>query len=510
MIITKEQIDITDPVTGEPSKKILISYTNKDGGISFTEWNLPASEMFKWVFTNKAHEDKPFPVYDHYTNKPVLNEDGTQKYAQWKAFNNKPIRKQKVKSLPPTRVNECINYWGEPLQIINELNIPETWFCDIEVDVDDEGFPDAENARNSINTIAITKFPETIVFGRKFLSKEQIANIQKKLDNYSALTKGYKFIYKYYDTERDMLEDWIDFITPIPAVTGWNFLGYDWQYIRNRCKMLNIDLDRVSPTRGWDRFKLNRKNVIDVMIPRHKMIYDYMLVYQQWDRTVEVKENSTLDFVAGAVLNVKKVKHEWGFAEFYANHYEDYVFYNSVDTILVEKIDKQIETAKIWCALASELKVDVYAAYSTVQPTEIVMSNFLYDDYKVVCSPEQRQEKADYEGAFVWPTQPGIYKYIGGLDFASLYPSIMRQFNISSETFIVRDKNYIPGPNEIKTTSGAVFSKEKGLIPSILDVYYAKRKAAKNNKKKSLQQYEDYLHIYKQRFGTDYVKYSDE
>jgi DNA polymerase elongation subunit (family B) len=86
----------------------------------------------------------------------------------------------------------------------------------------------------------------------------------------------------------------------------------------------------------------------------------------------------------------------------------------------------------------------------------------------------------------------------------------MRQFNISSETFIVRDKNYIPGPNEIKTTSGAVFSKEKGLIPSILDVYYAKRKAAKNNKKKSLQQYEDYLHIYKQRFGTDYVKYSDE
>lgn len=29
MIITKEQIDITDPNTMEPSKRILISYTDK-------------------------------------------------------------------------------------------------------------------------------------------------------------------------------------------------------------------------------------------------------------------------------------------------------------------------------------------------------------------------------------------------------------------------------------------------------------------------------------------------
>lgn len=485
----------------------MISYIDKTGQIAFTSWNLPSSEMFRWKFTTKSREDKPFPVYDPYTNQPVRNPDGSQKYAQWKCFNGKPICKQRTKFLPPTRVNECINYWGKQLQSIHDFYMPETWFCDIETDVTMDGFPDAESARNAINTIAITKFPETIVFGRKPLTDKEIAYIQKQLDTYSEHTKGYKFTYKYFEKESEMLDAFIDFIVPIPAVTGWNFLGYDWPYICNRAKILGLDIDRVSPTRGWDRFKLNRKNVIDVKIPRHKLIYDYMIVYQQWDRTVEVKENSTLDFVSGAVIGAKKVKHKWGFEEFYKNHYADYVFYNSVDTILVEKIDKKIATAKIWLALTSELKVDAYAAYSTVQPTEIVMSNFLYDKYMVVCSPEEHPHKKEYEGAFVWPTQPGIYKYICGLDFASLYPSIMRQFNISPETFIVQDQNYEAGPDEIKTVSGAVFKKEKGLVPAILDVYFAKRKQAKVNKKIAEHELEQLKEIYLKRFGKEYIHF---
>ena len=87
---------------------------------------------------------------------------------------HKPICRRKTKNLSAMRINECINYWGEPMQIINELNMPNTWFCDIETDVTLDGFPDAESARNPINTIAITKFPHTIVFGRKPLSNEEI------------------------------------------------------------------------------------------------------------------------------------------------------------------------------------------------------------------------------------------------------------------------------------------------------------------------------------------------
>jgi len=217
-----------------------------------------------------------------------------------------------------------------------------------------------------------------------------------------------------------MLEAFIDFINDIPALTGWNFLGYDWKYIYNRCNNLGINLKRICPTDSFVKFKLNRKNVIECMVPVHKIIYDYMIVYRQWDRTIEVKENDSLNFVSEKSLGITKVEHEWGFEEFYRDHYMEYVFYNAVDTILVEKIDEKLKTAQIWYMLASELRIDLNSAYSTIQPAETVMTNFVYPHYKVVPRKVQSatEADADYTGAFVFPVQAAVYKYIGGLDFA--------------------------------------------------------------------------------------------
>ena len=100
-----------------------------------------------------------------------------------------------------------------------------------------------------INTIALTRFPETIVWGRKELSEKEQMSIQTKLDNYAnGMTKGYKFTYKYFPNEADMLIDFLTFIKDIPALTGWNFVGYDWLYIINRCKLLSIEYSFISPT----------------------------------------------------------------------------------------------------------------------------------------------------------------------------------------------------------------------------------------------------------------------
>ena len=130
------------------------------------------------------------------------------------------------------------------------------------------------------------------------------------------------------------------------------------------------------------------------------------------------------------------------------------------------------------------------------------MCNFIYPNFKVI--PEKKNTNTegsdDYAGAFVWPTQAGVYKFIGGLDFASLYPTIMRQFQISPETFVMRDKSHVCKPNEIKTCSGAVYRKDPdAIIPAILDTYYAKRKAAKNDKKNADREREELKNILEER-----------
>lgn len=502
MIINKEQIQAFDAQNREV-RNLYISYINKNGEVSFLTYQIPFEQMFEWEYTNKAHADQEFIVTDAMGNAVIDQASGMPKKARWKSYDDKFIKRVPTKrDLSEGRLNEIINSWGKSVDGLFDATAPITWYCDIETDVNAEiGFPDPEKAIAPVNTIAITKFPQTIVFGRKPLTEKEKTEIQRLIDTYDKLTNGYKFEYKEFYDERSMLEAFVDFINPIPCISGWNFLGYDWQYIFNRCKNLGINLQRICPTNRFTRFKLNRKNVIDVKVPMHKIIADYMLIYRQWDRSIEVKESDKLDWVSEKALGIKKVNHPWGFEEFYRDHYMEYVFYNAVDTILVEKIDEKMKTASVWYMLASELRIDLNSAFSTILPAETVMTNFVYPNYKVVPKKVQKDEESgDYEGAFVWPTQPGIYKYIGGLDFASLYPSIIRQFLISPETFMFKDPTYQPKSDEIKTSSGAVYKINKdAVIPAILTHYFGLRKQAKKDRKSVDTDYEYLLKIYEKR-----------
>ena len=56
MIIHKEQVDYIFP-DGTPSKKLLVSYVNKEGKVSFLQYPIPPEQMFEWRYSSKAHAD---------------------------------------------------------------------------------------------------------------------------------------------------------------------------------------------------------------------------------------------------------------------------------------------------------------------------------------------------------------------------------------------------------------------------------------------------------------------
>ena len=429
MIIHKEKVDYVFP-DGKRGKKLLVSYVGKNGGIEFLQYPIPKEQMFEWKYGNSRNEDPPFQEYDFEKKCFKVDDKGQPIMRQWRSYDGKPVVRKAVKELPDNRVNELLCSFGKAIDPMFDMNIPTTWFCDIETEVTDEGFPDPEKATTQINTISMTRFPRTIIWSRKNLLKSEIQWVQEQIDVYSQnqcddpnkkdITKGYKFEFRYFETEKEMLQDYINFITPIEigAIGGWNFLGFDWLYIYNRCIYNGIDIDRISPTHSHTVFKLTPRAggaTIKVTIPMHKIIYDYMLVFKTWDMTVDHCENYTLDYIAERVLKMRKVEHPWGFKEFFENHFKEYVFYNCIDTILVEQIDKAINTAKIWYMLASLLRIEGNMAFSTIKPTETVMCNFVYPEYKVF--PSQKKEFDDdkkYKGAFVVPTVPGVYRYLIG------------------------------------------------------------------------------------------------
>ena len=482
MIISKEQRDCVLP-NGEIGKELIISYVNKQGKIQFLQYKIPVDQMFQWEYCTK---------------RTMLQADSI-----FRSWDNKPIKRKKCKKLNEFRINELLSSFGDKISPLFDSTVPETWFCDIETQISEEGFTEPESARMPINTIALTKFPETIVWGRKPLSEAEQISIQKKLDTYAPdKIKGYKFTYRYFSNEADMIIDFLKFIKDIPALTGWNFVGYDWLYIINRCKLLSIDYKFISPTGAFMQWKLNNKSGnINCPVPMHKVIYDYMLIMKRWEYSLKPYESWKLDWVAEKALGVKKVEHP-DFLTFYNDHYEDYVFYNAVDTILVELIDKMIHMADVMFSLAAELKIEIKDTLSTITPVHTAITNFIYKQNKVFPVIDKGDsERGDYEGAFVWPSQPGVYKYVCGVDAQSMYPGIIRQFQISPENFLgMAEKGYIRKPDEIVTKSGAIFKKDKNaVLPAICKFYFLERVAAKGCKKVAAKQYKDFLHIYEKR-----------
>lgn len=453
MIVNIEQRDGT----------IIISHINKEGDMAFMKFNIDEKQKFNYVYSKNERYSLP----------------------NVKSWDNKPVSKVPAQFLTRSRIQELFCDTDQTsISKLLQNNVPKLYACDIEVDVTEDGFPEASAANNRINSFSWSHYPDVISFGLKPLSGEECADIENQINEHIKKSgKKYNFIYKQFNNEADMIYDFLyNYARHAPLITGWNFWTYDWLYIMNRAKRLNMDISWMSPTRQWKEHRfMERNKKIPVMLPQHKLIVDYMSIYKKWDRKIDIKENSTLDFVAESALGIRKVKYPGTFQELYAKDFNKYIFYNAIDTILVEMIDGKLKTMNTFLGLANATRVEAMEAFSPIAMLEAVLAQYAYNEHKVFPKVNKKSEYANYEGAFVFEPIPDLYDWIATLDFRSLYPTIIRQFLISIENFLFKDKNYKPKANEIKTSSGAVFDASyMPLLPTVLTDFFNKRVDAKD------------------------------
>ncbi|MBN2053143.1 DNA polymerase II [Candidatus Woesearchaeota archaeon] len=98
-------------------------------------------------------------------------------------------------------------------------------------------------------------------------------------------------------------------------------------------------------------------------------------------------------------------------------------------------------------------------------------------------------EERDDQGAggFVMSSKPGIYDYVIVCDFKSLYPSIIRTFNIDPLSFIPECESKEKGKELdkkriVKVPSGACFKNQDGILPSIIQHLWEQREKARKQK----------------------------
>tara|TARA_R110002124_G_scaffold176740_2_gene344705 strand:- start:1013 stop:2410 length:1398 start_codon:yes stop_codon:yes gene_type:complete len=435
-------------------KDVIVSYYDKEGKVAYKQY--PIAQFQNWYICGEK-EKGVSTDFKNWDGRPV-------KLGYARQFNKFSLN-YFIDGLPAKDKEEILAY-----------NMPKTYFVDIETEIVD-GFPKAEEAKTRILSFSIiTPERKAIVLGLEDMDSKSIKKIQDDTNEYfKDFDQDWEFKYHKFNTEYDMVYTFLmKFLPKFPMMTGWNFINYDWQYIVNRCKRLQIDISEVGMTKSVDR-KDSR--------PLHIGILDYMQLYDKYDRSVKIKESNSLDYVSGQVLNVKKIKYTGGLQDLYRDNFVKYIYYNVVDSVLVYYIDQKLKSMEVLLTLANITQMPLYKAASPVAVTESIMARKLAEQGMRIGTERKEDGEKDgqYVGAYVKEPILGFYEGVSAFDFASLYPSIMRQFNISPDAFVEQvPKSEVTkrrkDTNVIVCDNGVVYSKEDSILKKILGDLYDQRK----------------------------------
>lgn len=458
----------------QDDRNIQVSYWGPDNKTHIEVIKIPNGENYLWLTSPKDKKDERSKEFRNWNGKPV--------YKHMIDFKKEKLNRYRLYEI----LDSCPDDMKER---IFSYNLPELFFIDIENKMQ-EGKPNPEKPNKPITIIGICCPNDTIMVlsGGYNLSKKEIDSIQKRIDeHFEQVNRHFKFVFRYFESEYDMLVFFFKSLIPKMAMmTGWNFEDYDWRYMFNRCKELGIDPTMASPSRKMTG-QLDR--------PVHVGLVDYLKAYKKW--TWNTNENYKLDTIGEKLCGIRKVQHAESLDDMLENDFEKYVYYNAIDCCLVKLIHEKCNA--ITCGLTTSWlgRIKAMDCFSTTYIPENLLRSSYHNENLVLGvdpTPRKKGDGEKYAGAFVKQPIPGLHKFCTCNDYASLYPSLMRQFNIGPETLVCvlpendeklkqewRDKGYIV------CASGAVYKKEDGHLKKIITELYFKRKSYKKTSFKYTQ-----------------------
>jgi len=377
-------------------------------------------------------------------------------------------------------------------------------FIDIEVvDADSEsGFPDIQLAEVPVVLISIynTIDNSTLVFGLKDYEKDSQDN----------------FEYRKFSSEKELLREFIHYtqITQPDIWSGWNTDQFDIPYLINRLMRLfdeatvkklspfNIIREKSTNIRGKDIQTFEVFGIVSL---------DYLELYKKYG-TYSAKESYALGFIAQEELGETKVELPGtSFRDAYNNYFDTFVRYNAKDSVLVMKLENKMKLIELAFAMAYMYHCNLNDIYRTVLPWEVFIFNHLASK-KIAVPPKRNTLKGDFEGAWVKDGVKGMYGWCMTFDFASLYPSVIRQWNISPETFVpsefdVKVKSFLENytsnsigkeatthaivNNYTIAANGTMYDKSRqGFLPELMEYCMVGRKVAKKEMIKLEEEYQ--------------------
>lgn len=371
---------------------------------------------------------------------------------------------------------------------INQVNVVS---FDIEVDIRD-GFANIDEADNEITSIAYhsSRNDKYYLLGRKDYDKTKtVTDIPQE---------NIEFI--KFDTEVQLLQYFVKlWTTDYPdIVTGWNVEYFDIMYIITRIiRLLGEETaKRLSPHKS---IKKQSREIFGKVNSTYSImgvaVIDYMDCFKKFGYKYGPQESYRLDHIAYVVLGEKKIDYsEYGsLTSLYDENPQLYLDYNLKDTQLIARLEEETGLLALVMTVAYGGGVNYGDAFGTVGIWESTIYRRLLRD-KIVpplkSGPGERM--GELVGGYVKDPKVGMHPWVVSFDLNSLYPHLMLQYNMSPETYMSEDREYVTQemvlkgeydndrPNVSVAANGVCFSNKKlGIIPEIIDEYYNNRSVIK-------------------------------
>ncbi len=312
----------------------------------------------------------------------------------------------------------------------------------------------------------------------------------------------------YFKDEKELLEETFRILWEYPIIITFNGDNFDLNYMSHRADKLKIDRD-LNPIHVKRGYGLLSKSDCDLRKGVHIDLFNFF-----FNRSISgyafggAYESASLNAISAALLGRKKYEHE---EEIYEMEYDILTWYNLKDSILTLELTL-FNNSLVWNLIILLCRITKLPIHEMVrrQISTWIQSIFYFEHRRKEYLIPRRSEiselkkggalmsKFDDEkflGAYVVPPVPGIHYNVVVMDFASLYPSIIKESNLSYETVLCPhedDKNnFVKGtPYHICTHKMGIFAYVVGFFRDIRVKFFKPKSSDKNTSPKQRSYYQ--------------------
>lgn len=279
-------------------------------------------------------------------------------------------------------------------------------------------------------------------------------------------------------SEEELLTSFLDEVNDYDPdlIVGWNVIDFDLDYLRDKLYGYHIKFDMTRTKdpvslRVYDNYLRDSKARV-----AGRSVLDGIHVLKN---SFVKLEDYKLGTAAKHFLKEDKLIANDGKGETIEEYYESakqkLINYNIKDSQLVLDILRESGTLQLTLLRSFLTGMKPHRVSASIASIDNIYLKRLRKEGFVAVTTKYERRGRRTTGGFVMNPEPGIYDFVVVMDFKSLYPSIMRTYNIDP----LRFRPDCDGDDLIVAPNGACFTRQPGLIPKILGELYDERLDAK-------------------------------